>query len=48
MISARDSGMAVNSAIEMFLTRTARLAGRSRLPPHAGQGTGDMYSVSHS
>ena len=34
--------MAVNSAIEMFLTRTARLEGRRRLPPHAAQDRGHV------
>ena len=48
VISARDSGIEVNSAIEMFLTRTARLPGRNRFPPHAGHGTGEVYSLSHS
>jgi hypothetical protein len=46
--SARAMGISVNSAMEKFFTRTARLAGRSRLPWHAGHSAGDMYSVSHS
>ena len=40
VISARAIGRAVNSAIDMPLTRTARLAGRSRLPWHAGHSVG--------
>ena len=32
----------VNAEIVVPLTRTARLAGRNRLPPHESQVTGDM------
>ena len=42
VMSARETGIAVNSAIETFLTRTARLDDRRRLPLQAGQTTGDM------
>jgi hypothetical protein len=42
VISARDTESAVNSAIEKFFTRTARLEGRSRRPWHSGQRAGDM------
>jgi hypothetical protein len=40
--SARAMGSEVNSAMEKFLTRTERLAGRSRLPLQAAQSRGDM------
>jgi hypothetical protein len=48
--SVREIGMAVKSAIDMPFTVTARLAGRSRLPPHSLQRISDMYcsSVSRS
>ena len=34
--------------MEKLFTRTARLAGRSRLPLASRASAGDMYSVSHS
>ena len=40
--SARDTGSAVKSAIDMPFTFTARLSGRSRLPWQAGQVVADM------
>ena len=39
---ARATGNEVNSAIEKFFTRTARLDGRSRWPRHEGHSAGDM------
>ena len=40
--TARDTGSAVKSEIDMPFTFTARLSGRSRLPSHAGQRVADM------
>ena len=40
--SAFEIGSAVNSAIDMPFTFTARLSGRSRLPRHAGHSVADM------
>ena len=40
--SARDTGNAVKSAIDMPFTFTARLSGRNRLPWHAGHFVADM------
>ena len=41
----RDTGREVKSAIDMPLTFTARLSGRSRLPRHTEHVVADMKSI---
>jgi len=40
--TARETGSAVKSEIDMPFTFTARLSGLRRLPSHAGQRVADM------